>query len=337
MFVANYTGTIIRNIRKSADIACKKDGKLTLIIAKSDALGEWKVRPTVKDSQVLLSIVSKNGLSSGVLQFGEGGSGGTHPGELVPMKNGETVPLWIVEEPQDLDLQHFACPSCDMAGLDEDALWYHWAQVHGRDHPEQFVCPICYTKYDNARPQGDPTWGFGNHLFHNHGPPTRRPQAPDVSRKHATYAFSLVIIQHPTTKKFALVEEGAQAGWWLPAGGVDPGEGFIQAAVREAKEEAGIDIEVKAILSFENTPRTKGGGRQRMVFYAQPIDPNQPLKSIPDYESLCCVWISYEELMADLTAKRKQLRGREPVRWFKYVEENGEMHSLSLLSESTFF
>lgn len=255
---------------------------------------------------------------------------------MVSMKNGRTIGHWIVEEPQDLELDLYTCPACEQGGLSEDALWYHWAHVHGRDAPKYFVCPICYVRHDDASRKGDPSWGFGNHLFHNHGPPMRKPTMPGADRTNPTYAFSLVIIQHPKTKKFVLVEEGANAGWWLPAGSVDPGEGFMKAAVREAKEEAGIDIELKAILCLENTPRSKGGGRQRMVFYAHPTDPDQPLKSIPDYESLSATWITYEELMQDLTSGKKHLRGKEPIRWFKYVEDGKEMFSLSLLSEPSF-
>jgi hypothetical protein len=43
------------------------------------------------------------------------------------------------------------------------------------------------------------------------------------------YSFALVVCRHPKTKKFALVKEGCQQGWWLPAGRVDPGETFQEA------------------------------------------------------------------------------------------------------------
>ena len=243
------------------------------------------------------------------------------------------MPLWIVEQPQDLELFQYACPSCHHSGLNEDQLWYHWAHVHGRDQADLFACPICTTLYGDTSLVGDMTWGYGNHLFHSHGPPARKAAQPGVSRKHPTYGFSLVIIQHPTTKKFVLIEEGAQQGWWLPAGGVDPGEGFKEAAIREAKEEAGIDIVLKAILSFENSARPKGGGRQRMVFLAEPKNPDDPLKSIPDYESLRAIWITNEEMLADIKKGKKKLRGSEPYKWFKYVEEGGASYPLSLLEE----
>jgi 8-oxo-dGTP pyrophosphatase MutT (NUDIX family) len=336
-FVATSEGTIIRNLRKAVDIGWKSPSKIILSASKSEAVGEWKVTPKISGNQVVLTIVSKFGRSGGYLQFEDDKPAKQQPGELNQLKDGSHIPMWILEEPQDLELMTFDCPGCSQTGLHEDALWYHWAQVHGRELPRNLVCPICSVLFGDSTQHGDPTWGYGNHLFHHHGPPSRKAFPAGMSRKHPTYGFSLVIIQHPTTKKFALIEEGAQAGWWLPAGGVDPGEGFTQAAIREAKEEAGIDIVLKGILGFENAPRPNGGGRQRMIFYAHPANPDEPLKSIPDYESMCCVWISYEEMMNDLKSGAKHLRGNEPRKWFKYVEEGGVVYPIDFLYESPAF
>jgi 8-oxo-dGTP pyrophosphatase MutT (NUDIX family) len=56
--------------------------------------------------------------------------------------------------------------------------------------------------------------------------------------------FSLVVVRE--NDKYVLVEERGPDGgaaWYLPAGGVQPGEDFLAAAVRETHEEAGIIIE----------------------------------------------------------------------------------------------
>ena len=42
--------------------------------------------------------------------------------------------------------------------------------------------------------------------------------------------------------------------WALPGGGMDPGESIAQAAVRETKEETGIDIEVTGIVGLYTNP-----------------------------------------------------------------------------------
>lgn len=53
--------------------------------------------------------------------------------------------------------------------------------------------------------------------------------------------ISLVICRNKQGKYLAVKELGDQ-GWWLPGGLVDPPENFMQAAIRETIEEAGIDV-----------------------------------------------------------------------------------------------
>ena len=72
------------------------------------------------------------------------------------------------------------------------------------------------------------------------------------------------------------MKESRNRGWWLPGGRVDPPESFHEAAIREAKEEAGIDIELKGILRVEYGIQQKMSFiRMKVVFYAEPIDDNQ--------------------------------------------------------------
>jgi ADP-ribose pyrophosphatase YjhB (NUDIX family) len=43
--------------------------------------------------------------------------------------------------------------------------------------------------------------------------------------------------------------------WCLPGGGVDPGESVAQAAMREAREETGLDVELTSVLGVYSRPR----------------------------------------------------------------------------------
>lgn len=66
----------------------------------------------------------------------------------------------------------------------------------------------------------------------------------------AMLGLSLLIVRNKQGK-FLAVKEIGKRGWWLPGGKVDPPEDFITAAKREAKEEAGIDVEIKGVLRIE--------------------------------------------------------------------------------------
>ena len=59
----------------------------------------------------------------------------------------------------------------------------------------------------------------------------------------------------------------------LPGGRVDPPENFFQAAIRESKEEAGLDIKLTGLLRMEQS--VNGNYlRLRPIFLAEPIDEN---------------------------------------------------------------
>ena len=61
------------------------------------------------------------------------------------------------------------------------------------------------------------------------------------------------VILRNTEEQYLLVQEGLGkvAGLWnLPAGHVDPGETPMQGAVREAKEEVGLDVELEEGEAF---------------------------------------------------------------------------------------
>jgi 8-oxo-dGTP pyrophosphatase MutT (NUDIX family) len=141
-------------------------------------------------------------------------------------------------------------------------------------------------------------------------------------------------------KQWLAVIETQNRGIWLPAGGVEPTDEnhYVTAACRETKEEAGIDVELKGVLRIETTPsRRHGAVRQRVIFYAEPVDRNQAPKSVPDKESMGAVWLTLEELkeMHSLPPPRG-LRGPELYEWANYIENGGTIYPLDILaSEET--
>lgn len=94
--------------------------------------------------------------------------------------------------------------------------------------------------------------------------------------------FVSTIVLH--NDKFLVVKEGKNNHnqldtWNFSAGHVEAGEGLIEAAIREAKEESGYDINIDGVLSvlFKNTK----DGMDLIVFFNGHIINNSPT----NYES----------------------------------------------------
>jgi ADP-ribose pyrophosphatase YjhB (NUDIX family) len=141
-----------------------------------------------------------------------------------------------------------------------------------------------------------------------------------------TYMFALVVVRRGD--QFLLVNEKDEQGWYLPAGGVEPGERFADAAAREALEESGVPIVLEGVLRVEHTIRP-GGARLRVFFLARPADETAP-RTAPNEESLGAGWFRLDEV------ESLRLRGDEVREWLEYVARGGAVYPLAVIAtEST--
>jgi ADP-ribose pyrophosphatase YjhB (NUDIX family) len=62
-----------------------------------------------------------------------------------------------------------------------------------------------------------------------------------------------------------LMERADGTGWCLPCGWVEPGEQPSQAAVREAREETGLEIKVRQLVGVFTRPASRENGPHHMV------------------------------------------------------------------------
>lgn len=136
------------------------------------------------------------------------------------------------------------------------------------------------------------------------------------------WCFAIVVVRH--ADKFLLVQEVKhEQRWYLPAGRVELGESFEQAAVRETLEEAGIEVRPLGILRIEHSPESEGA-RLRVIFLAEPIDDTPP-KQFPDSQSMQARWVTLDELAAF------PLRGPEVPHLFEFVAAGGKVFPLSVM------
>jgi 8-oxo-dGTP pyrophosphatase MutT (NUDIX family) len=137
-----------------------------------------------------------------------------------------------------------------------------------------------------------------------------------------TWCFALVVVRKGD--RFLLIQESKYGEpWYLPGGRVEAGESFIEAAVRETREEAGIPVRVTGVIRIEHSP-SPAGSRMRVLYLAEPTDDTPP-KSEPDDESLRAAWVTLDDL------PKYKLRGPEVAELFAFIAGGGTVYPSELL------
>lgn len=126
-------------------------------------------------------------------------------------------------------------------------------------------------------------------------------------RPLSAYVFVVVLV--PRGFRYLLVQEGkgsSRGQWYPPAGGVEPGEDLVTAAIRETKEEAGVDVEVTGIVAIDHMPRLPGWdfARWRFVVEARLTPTSPPPRTEPGPDTLGAGFFSLQELQ-DLPLRGK--------------------------------
>ncbi|MGG4168931.1 NUDIX domain-containing protein [Rossellomorea vietnamensis] len=108
--------------------------------------------------------------------------------------------------------------------------------------------------------------------------------------KHIVSAATIVLNEN----REILLIKGPRRGWEMPGGQVEEGESLKDAAIRETKEESGIDVEIVAFCGvFQNVKRSICN----TLFLAKPVG-GEPTTST---ESLEVAFFSIDEALKMVT------------------------------------
>ena len=124
-----------------------------------------------------------------------------------------------------------------------------------------------------------------------------------MEQSQAQIRKGIVLIVKRKDGKLLLFVHGRDGLWSLVSGGCEPGEEILDTVVREAKEEANLDIEKSKIIETDEIIRfvsSKGPGEQRVFVYTTENTDN--IK--PDgEETIEMGWFTKDEAIEKLNQK----------------------------------
>jgi 8-oxo-dGTP pyrophosphatase MutT (NUDIX family) len=127
--------------------------------------------------------------------------------------------------------------------------------------------------------------------------------------------------------KWLVVNETGNRGWSLPGGHVDPPEYFLDAAVREVEEEAGITVEIKGLLREEYEPHCCKFQKRKIMLYGEPVDREQRVKTTRDKHSIEARWVTIPEML-QLREGKPGWRREDLYHWALWLEKGGKVTPL---------
>ena len=106
------------------------------------------------------------------------------------------------------------------------------------------------------------------------------------------YVLCIVVDEN---SNYLLIEEakaGCKNTWFFPAGGIEKNESISCAAIRETKEESGIEIKLTGFFFIDHIPRDSW---MRFALLAKPV--GGELKTHADKHSLRAGWFSPDSIV----------------------------------------
>ena len=150
-------------------------------------------------------------------------------------------------------------------------------------------------------------------------------QGAESNRTPIPTWFFVVVVVRKDDRFLVVHESKGEQKWYLPAGRVELGESFSDAAWRETMEEAGVATELDGVIRVEQLPM-KQGMRVRVFFTARPVDDTPP-RSDPNTESLGAKWAAIPEIA------EMPLRDPEVLEVCGYLATGGTVAPIGILTQ----
>jgi ADP-ribose pyrophosphatase YjhB (NUDIX family) len=90
--------------------------------------------------------------------------------------------------------------------------------------------------------------------------------------------------------------------WILPSGGIEDGESIAQAAIRETKEETGLDVELTRLVGVYSRLSNMSPGYM-VLFAARPVGGEIKCQ---EGETIAVKWFVFDEIPSPLSAGHKR-------------------------------
>lgn len=115
----------------------------------------------------------------------------------------------------------------------------------------------------------------------------------------SSLAVNVAVIQDG---KILLTKREDFETWILPSGGVEDGESLAQAAIRETKEETGLDVELTRLVGVYSRISNMSPGYM-VLFAAKPVGGEIKCQ---EGETIAVEWFSFSEIPSPLSLGHKR-------------------------------
>lgn len=114
-----------------------------------------------------------------------------------------------------------------------------------------------------------------------------------------TLAVNVAVIHNG---KILLTQRDDFETWILPSGGVEEGESIAQAAIRETKEETGLDVELTRLVGVYSR-LSNMNPVHAVLFTAEPVGGEIKCQ---EGETIAVEWFAFDEIPSPLSAGHKR-------------------------------